>query len=137
MRDVPSLARTTLGFTAGAAGLASAFVLILARAVMRSDAPHGAPTPLEYRFGAAALLLLIAAFAATITLRRAALPVPSARAGFIAGMAGVTLLLCTMMLAGKPLGMLGVLVVAVLAGIASAAGASGTSRPRRVRTAAI
>lgn len=133
MTHSSSVGRTTLAFFVGSVGLATAFVLLMAAAVSRSDAPHGAPTAADYRFGAAALLLLIAGFlVAVIAGRRASLPTPSVRTGFIAGMAGVAFLLSVMMLIGQPLGMRGPLAVALLSGIASAAGAirlARTSRP--------
>lgn len=133
MTHSSSVGRTTLAFSVGSVGLATAFVLLMAAAVSRSGASHGTPTVTDYRFGAAALLLLIAGFlTAVIASRRAALPTPSARTGFIAGLAGVALLLSVTMLIGKPLGMRGPLIVAVLAGLVAAAGAirlTWTGRP--------
>lgn len=138
MKHSASVRRTTFAFSAGSVGLATAFVLLMAAAVSRSDAPHGAPTAMDYRFGAAALLLLIAGFlVAMIAGRRAALPTPSARTGFIAGVAGVALLLSVMMLIGESLGMRGPLVVAVLAGIASGVGAILLGASGQPRTAGI
>lgn len=121
MKDARSVVGTSLGFSAGVVGLASAFVLTVASAVMRSNTSHGAPTALDYGFGVAALCLLILSFIATVVvLRRAAWRLPSTRAGFIAGLAAVTLLLCVIILVGETLGMRGSLLVAIVAGIASA-----------------
>jgi len=78
------------------------------------------------------LLLLVAGFfSALVAARRAALPIPPPRAGVFAGLIGVSLLLATMMLIGKPLGMRGPMIVAVLAGVASAAGAVGLAPANR------
>lgn len=138
MQRTSSLARTTLGFSIGAVGLASAFVLIIAAAIIRVKTSHGTPTASDYRWAAAVLLLLIAGFfAVLVAARRAALPIPSARAGFFTGLAGVTLLLSTMMLIGKPFGMRGPMIVAVVAGMASAAGAIRMAKSSRVQTAGI
>jgi len=135
MKDAPSIVGTSLGFSAGVVGLASAFVLIVASAVMRSSTSHGVPTVLDYGFGVAALCLLILSFIATVVvLRRAAWRMPSTRAGFVAGLAGVTMLLCTMMLAGETLGMRGSLIVAMVAGVASAAGAMRAVAPSKAQS---
>lgn len=133
-----SVGRTTLAFSAGSMGVGSAFILLVAAAVSRSDAPHGAPTAADYRFGAAALLLLIGGFLiAVLAARRAALPTPSARTGFLAGAAGVALLLSVMMLIGKPLGMRSPLVVAVIAGFVSGIGTIRLGALGQVRTAGL
>ena len=132
MTPSSSVGRTTLAFSIGSAGLAIAFVAIMASAVMRSSAPHGVPTASDYGWAATVLLLLIAGFfAALVAARRAALPIPPARAGVFAGLVGVALLLSTMMLVGKPLGMRGPMIVAIFAGVASAAGAVGLARTHR------
>lgn len=129
MTHSSAVGRTTLAFSAGSVGLATAFVLLMAVAVSRSNAPHGVPAATDYRFGAATLLLLIAGFfVAMIAGRRAALPTPLARTGFIAGIAGIALLLSVMMLIGQPLGMRGPLLIAVVAGLVSAAGAIRLAR---------
>ena len=120
MTPSSSVGRTTLAFSIGSAGLA--FVAVMASAVMLSGAPHGVPAASDYRWAATVLLLLIAGFFATLlAARRAALPIPPARTGVFAGLVGVSLLLATMMLVGKPLGMRGPMVIAILAGVASAA----------------
>jgi peptidoglycan/LPS O-acetylase OafA/YrhL len=127
-----SVGRTTLAFSIGSAGLAIAFVAVMASAVMLSSSPHDGPAASDYRWAATALLLLIAGFfAALLAARRAALPIPPARIGVFAGLVGVSLLLVAMMLVGKPLGMRGPVIVAVFAGIASAAGAVGLARMNR------
>jgi len=132
MTPSSSVGRTTLAFSVGSAGLAIAFVAVMASAVMLSGAPHGVPAASDYRWAATVLLLLIAGFFATLlAARRAALPIPPARTGVFAGLVGVSLLLATMMLVGKPLGMRGPMVIAILAGVASAAGAVGRARTNR------
>lgn len=137
MKSTPSLARTMLAFSIGVLGVASGFVLLAAAAVMRAHTSDGVPAS-DIPWGAAVLLLLIAGFFATLAAaRRAALPIPSARAGFFTGLAGVTLLLSTMILIGKPLGMRGPMVVAVLAGIASGAWAIRVAKSGGVHTAGI
>lgn len=129
MTPSSSVSRTTLAFSIGSAGLAIAFVAVMASAVMLSGAPHGVPTASDDGWAAAVLLLLVAGFfAALIAARRATLPIPPARAGLFAGLVGVALLLVTMMLVGRPLGMRGPMIVAILAGVASAAGAVGLAR---------
>lgn len=135
MKRTPSLAGTTLGFSIGAVWLASAFVLIIAAAVIRAHTSDGVPAS-DYRWAAAVLLLLMAGFFAVMAAaRRAALPIPSKRAGFLTGLAGVTLLLATMMMIGKPPGVRGPMVVAVLAGIASGAAAVRLAKTSRVQAA--
>jgi len=136
MTPSSSVGRTTLAFSIGSAGLAIAFVAIMASAVMQSSSPHGVPAATDYGWAAAVLLLLIAAFfGALMAARRAALPIPPARTGVLTGLVGASLLLATMMLVGKPLGVRGPMVVAILAGVASAAGAVGLARTNRLTKA--
>lgn len=131
MKHSSSVGRTTLAFSVGSVGLAAAFVLTVAVAVLRAKTSHAAPTVTDYRWAGTVLLLLIAGFfAVLVAAQRAALSIPSARTGFFTGLAGVTLLLATMMVIGKPLGMRGPMIVALLAGILSGATALRMSKSR-------
>lgn len=139
MRSPLGLTRTTLGFLTGAVSLASAFVLIMTAAVRRSNLPHGTPVVNDYWFAIAAVAALTLGFAiSAVVTDRSALPLLPTRITGIAGAGAMALLLVTMMLIGRSLGVSGSIVAACACGVLAAVVTirSGGTRSMHLQTAA-
>lgn len=137
MKAALTYARTTLGFLAGALALASVFVLVTTAAVLHSHVSHGSPTENDYWFAVAALAALTLGFASgAAVFGRSTLPLLPTRIPSIAGAGAVALLLVTMMLLGKSLGMSGSISVGFIAGGLAAGVSIGLWRVSSTRSMA-
>ncbi len=121
MKAIHPLARAMFGFLFGVIALLTPFVLLATMAVLRANVSHGTQSADDYRFGAAAIVLLTGGFAGGAALlgHRALAGLP-ARVAAIAGAGAMTLVLIAIMVIGKPLGFGGALAVAAGAGALAA-----------------
>ncbi|HET7585860.1 MAG TPA: hypothetical protein VFK13_13170 [Gemmatimonadaceae bacterium] len=122
MKTTLTYIRTTFGFLAGAAVLATACAVVIAIAVSHSDAPHSSPTRADLWFGFVVLAVLTLGFAsAAWRSGRSAVALLPTRIAVITGAAAVALQMIVMMLVGESLGYTAIAVIAFPIGVLATA----------------